>query len=86
MRTTVTLDEDVAAALHALARERGLSFKDVINTALRTGLGGVRPESTAYRLPSRDLGLRPGVDLDKAMHLDGSIDDDEIARKLALRK
>jgi len=86
MRTTVTLDEDVAAALQALARQRGLSFKDVLNTALRSGLGGTRSESTAYRLPSRALGLRPGVDLDKAMQLDGSLDDDEIVRKLALRK
>ena len=33
MRTTVTLDPDVAAKLKAVARERGISFKQALNTA-----------------------------------------------------
>jgi hypothetical protein len=85
MRTTVTLDEDVAAALQKLAAERGQSFKQTLNAAVRAGLAGPG-ESSPYRLPTRRLGLRPGVDLDKALRLAGELEDDEIVRKLELRK
>ena len=38
MRTTLTLDDDVAVVLERLKRERGLSLKEVVNQALREGL------------------------------------------------
>ena len=38
MRTTLTLDDDVAAALERLRKSRNASFKDLINDALRRGL------------------------------------------------
>ena len=38
MRTTLTLDDDVAAALERLRRARDASFKDIVNDALRQGL------------------------------------------------
>lgn len=38
MRTTLTLDEDVAAALERLRKSRNASFKDLVNEALRQGL------------------------------------------------
>lgn len=38
MRTTLTLDDDVAAALERLRRSRDASLKDVVNDALRRGL------------------------------------------------
>jgi hypothetical protein len=88
MRTTVTLDPDLAAKLKTLARERGSSFKEVLNDALRRGLaergggGGRRP----YRLASRPLGLRAGVDLEHALRLAGELEDAETIRKLELRK
>ncbi len=86
MRTTVTLDDDVAAAVQRLARERGLSFKQALNTLLRTGLSSGTPTSRPYAVPSRALGLRPGVDLDKALRLVGELEDEETVRKLELRK
>jgi hypothetical protein len=86
MRTTVTLDEDVAAALQALAAERGLTFKQALNDAVRAGLSSSGKRSKPYRLPTRRLGLRPGVDLDKALRLVGELEDDELVRKLELRK
>ena len=67
MRTTVTLDEDVAAKLQAEVRRSGRSFKETINEVLRRGLlprkqpGPHRP----FRVQARDLGaLRPGLSLD----------------------
>jgi hypothetical protein len=85
MRTTVTLDPDVAAALQRRARERGTSFKAVLNDAIRRGLSG-EPAERAYRTPSRDMGLRAGIDIDKALTLAAADEDAEILRKLALRK
>jgi predicted transcriptional regulator len=38
MRTTLTLDDDVAAALDRLRRARDASLKDIVNDALRRGL------------------------------------------------
>lgn len=38
MRTTITLDDDVAAKLQLQARKSGRPFKEVVNEALRTGL------------------------------------------------
>jgi len=38
MRTTLTLDEDVARLLERIREERGASLRDVVNDALRAGL------------------------------------------------
>jgi hypothetical protein len=85
MRTTVTLDADVAAALQRAARERGASFKAVLNDAVRRGLSG-EPSRQRYHTPSRDMGLRAGFDIDKALTLAAADEDAEVLRKLALRK
>jgi Ribbon-helix-helix protein, copG family len=87
MRTTIDLDADVDARVRALARERGVPLRVVINDALRAGLyPGAHGEERAYRLPSRRLGLRPGINVDKALALAGELEDEEILRKLELRK
>jgi len=39
MRITLTIDDDVAAALERLRRARDASLKDIVNDALRRGLG-----------------------------------------------
>ncbi len=86
VRTTVTLDDDDAARLQQVVRERGVSFKEALNDAVRLGLSGGQPDAAAYRVPTRRLGLRSGIDLDKAMRLAGELEDDETVRKLELRK
>lgn len=86
MRTTVTLDDDVAARLKQVARERGISFKEALNRAVRAGL---RTESSAKRrsrTPTRALGLRAGVELTKAVAVAAAMEDEELIRKLELRK
>lgn len=86
MRTTVTLDPDVAEQLKALARRRNVSFKVALNSAIRAGLAAERGGSRPYRVPARPMGLRPDVDLTHALRLAASLEDEEIVRKLALRK
>lgn len=86
MRTTVTLDPDVAEQLKALARCRDVSFTTVLNDAVRKGLASERGESKPYRVPSRPLGVRPRIELTHALSLADTLEDDEILRKLELRK
>ncbi len=86
MRTTITLDPDVAARLRALARERGISFKAAVNAALRRGLAEGDEPARPFRVTPRPLDLRPGVDLDQALALAARLEDDETIRKLELRK
>ena len=86
VRTTVELDPDVDSRVRALARERGVPLRTVINDALRAGTRSGSDDAVLYTLPSRRLGVRPGIDLDKSLRLAGEIEDDEIVRKLDLRK
>jgi hypothetical protein len=86
MRTTVTLDPDVEAKLKATMRERGVSFKVALNEAARAGLNGPAPAARRYRMPTGSLGVRAGVNLDKALRLVGELEDEEIVRKLELGK
>jgi hypothetical protein len=86
MRTTVAIDPDLAAKLRRIARERGISFKEALNTTLRSGMSAPGGPARPYRLRARRLGLRSGTDLDHALHLAAGLEDAETLRKLELRK
>jgi len=64
MRTTLTLDDDVAAALERLRKTRNASFRSLVNQALREGLKQMRaaPRRTErFHTEPMDLGpLRIG--------------------------
>lgn len=64
MRTTLNLDDDVAAHLTQLAHERALSVSRVATEALREGLRSLqyRPALEPYEPPTFDSG-RPLVDV-----------------------
>ncbi len=57
MRTTVTLDDDVAAAVQHLCEERNIGPGEAINELVRAGLAAA-PKRHAFRQRSVDLGLR----------------------------
>ncbi|HEX2360971.1 MAG TPA: type II toxin-antitoxin system VapB family antitoxin [Jiangellaceae bacterium] len=84
MRTTITLDPDVEALVSKVMRERGLTFKEAVNQALRRALSA-RAERQPYRTPTFDMG-EPQLPLERALRLAGDLEDDEIVRKLGLRK
>lgn len=86
MRTTVTLDPDVAEQVKALSRQRNVSFKRALNDAIRAGLAAERGGARRYRVPARPMALRPGIDLTKALHVAEELENAEIVRKLELRK
>lgn len=64
MRTTLTLDDDVAAQLEREMRASGKSFKRTVNDALREGLARRRESGAVepFVVQARELGLVPGLD------------------------
>jgi hypothetical protein len=89
MRTTLTLDEQIAKALKDAAHRTGKPFKQVVNEALRAGLaaGHAPAKARRYRVKPAALGgVMGSLDLHKALRLAGALEDREIARKVALRK
>ena len=86
MRTTLTLDDDVITLLKRAERERGVSFKQVVNEALRRGLSVAVAPGVAEPLPSYRLGTRPGVNLIKSLALAEELEDDALRAKQTLGK
>ena len=87
MRTTVAIDPELQTRVKEIARERGVSFREALNDILRRGLApGSEAGGRPYEVPARALGLRAGVDLDRAFALAAELEDDEVVRKLELRK
>ena len=64
MRTTLTLDDDLAESLREWARLLNLPFKQVVNDTLRRGMSPAVPQANAlpYRVVPNRSGLVPGVD------------------------
>lgn len=67
MRTTVTLDPDVEELLRETAHQQRISFKRVLNDAVRTALqpktlGDLKP----FVVEPTEMGLRMGLDLARA--------------------
>lgn len=59
MRTTLTIDDDVASALERIRKNRDANFKDLVNEALRRGLREIeaRPKPRKiFRTRSFDVG------------------------------
>jgi hypothetical protein len=86
MRTTLTLDDDLAAQLRELAHRSGESFKNTLNSALRRGLP--RARKPAARLPRFEVkpkacGFRAGVDPDKLHQLLDDLEVEDFNRRLA---
>ena len=87
MRTTVDLDADLLERLRDEARQRGVPFKDLLNSLLRSSLEGGPAMIETYECPVFSMGeAQPGIDLDKALQIASALEDEETARRLLLRK
>ena len=84
MRTTLTVDPDVAARLKSEVKRTGKSFKAVVNDALKRGLGlgGRKPRPPRFEVRPHAFGFKPGVDLDRLNQLADELDTDAASRKL----
>ncbi len=66
MRTTLSIDDDIAVLLEQEVRRSGKPFKVVVNRLLSLGLAQARKplEATEFRVTPRDLGLGAGQSYD----------------------
>jgi Arc/MetJ family transcription regulator len=72
MRTTLSLDDDVAAAVQRLREDRHIGLSDAVNELIRAGLAAPARRTT-FRQRTVDLGVRIDVSnvQDALEHLDG---------------
>jgi hypothetical protein len=81
MRTTLTLDPDLAKKLKDLAHRRGQSFKQTLNEVVRRGLSAParRPAAERYVVTPHRGGFRPGIDPRKLNQLADQLDVEDFA-------
>ena len=84
MRTTLTLDRDVAERLRSEIRRTGKSLKAAVNEALRLGLGlaGKPQRAPRFDVQPHAFGFKPGVDLDRLNQVADELEAEEAARRL----
>jgi hypothetical protein len=80
MRTTVTLDADTEQLVRRRMRERGMSFKEALNDAIRQGAGAAA-ERAPFRTETASLGVSR-VNLDRALQVAADLEDDELVRRM----
>ena len=88
MRTTIRFDDDLLRELREQARREGTSLTRVINRVLREAIAESRQpgkRASPYRQKTYSMG-KPKVNLDKAVALAASLEEEEVCRKLARRK
>lgn len=81
MRTTLTIDDDLAAILERECQTKGVSFKAIVNAALRRGLAEealLEPPRKVVTRP-HPYGFRPGIDPDKLNQLADELEVAEFA-------
>lgn len=76
MRTTLTLDPDVAKLLAEEVHRQRKSTKQVVNEALRRGLLGSTPRRAKLRIQPHSTKLRPGIDPGRFNALVDELEDD----------
>jgi predicted DNA-binding ribbon-helix-helix protein len=67
MRTTITLEDDVAASLKRLGKRRGLKFKALVNQVLREGIkcmAAPAKKRSVFHTRSVDLGSCQAANVD----------------------
>jgi hypothetical protein len=83
MRTTLTIDDDIAAILKQEMVRKGASFREIVNRALRRGLAEeqlVGPRPTVKTRPHA-FGFKPGFDRDKLNQLVDDLEAEEFTSK-----
>lgn len=88
MRSTVRIDDDLMVELKEQACREQISLTRLLNRTLRAGLDASRkpvPRKRGYREATHAMGP-PRFELDHALRLADTLHDQEIARKMMLRK
>ena len=87
MRTTLTLEADLAERLRERAHLERQTFKAVVNEAIRAGLSALsRPEAAAagpFTIEARRRGFRPGIDVARLNQLADELEVEDFTDELA---
>ena len=75
MKTTITLDTEVEQRLREAMQQQGKSLKEILNEALRRGLGLSQQQ---FEVKSRPLRLRPGLDPARLSGLDDDLEVEDL--------
>jgi hypothetical protein len=87
MRTTVTLDPDVEQLLRLTMKERGVSFKEALNQSIRAGASKERQiKSRRFTQQTFSMGAEQHFRWDKALAAADAMEDEELVRRLSIRK
>lgn len=88
MRTTLTLDDELLEELRKIAHRERVPFEQVVDRAIRMGLHQMAtpPRRRRYRARTESMGLPSVPDLVKSLALAAALEDEEVARKLAVGK
>lgn len=83
MRTTLTLEPDVALKLKKRMAARNLTLKEAVNQALRAGLAADEASPRVrFKVEPHDFRFKAGIDLDKLNQLADELEAEEFSRKL----
>lgn len=84
VRTTLTLDRDVADYLRKEMPRTGQGLKATVNEALRRAfrIAGKPPRPPHFEVRPHAFGVKPGIDLDRMNQLVDELEAEEAARKL----
>jgi hypothetical protein len=79
MRTTITLDADVARTARTMMAQSGKPFKQIVNDAMRSGFRnmGRRSKPRRYKTRGKAMRLRDGLSLDNVQELLARIEGDD---------
>jgi hypothetical protein len=80
VRTTVTLDPDTEQIVRRRMRERGQTFKQALNDAIRSGAAAGAP-TEPFRTQVASMG-ESQVNLDRALQVAADLEDDDLIRKM----
>ena len=89
MRTTLTLDDDIAQVLQRESEAKQVSFKEIVNSTLRRGIvAGSMSASARPRVVSRPFGggLLPGFDPDRMNQLNDELEVESFYDKAVLER
>ena len=84
MRTTLTLDPDVAMAIKKRMADKKLTLKETVNQALRYGLKEVEKDKkrAPFKVIPHSFGFKPGIDQNKLNQFLDQLDAEEYLRKM----
>lgn len=78
MRTTLTLDDDVARLVEDAVHREHSSMKRVVNEALRNALAPQPTKQEPYRVTPHESSVRPGFDLTALNRLADELEDEAV--------